>query len=57
MSDFEKEPNKTSMKRALCYVPLMAIVFSLVEKDNKDLELDIRYGIMLFVFWVVAALI
>lgn len=57
MSDFESGPNKASMRRAMCYIPLVAIVFSVVEKDNVSLKLDIRYGIMLFLFWILASII
>lgn len=55
MSDFE--PNKATLKRALCYIPLLAIIFSVVEKDNKDLILDIRYWVLLFVFWIIFSMI
>jgi len=43
MSNLENGPSKMTLKRALCYVPLIALIFAIVEKNNKDLELDIRY--------------
>lgn len=55
--EFDQESNKTSMKRALCYVPMMAIVFSVIEKDNAELTKDIRYGVMLFFVYVLASII
>jgi len=57
MSEFEKGSNKAALKRALCYVPLVAIIFSIVEKWNKELELDIRYWIMLFVWYFIISII
>jgi hypothetical protein len=43
MSEMDKNPNKLGMKRALCYVPIVAIVFSVIEKDNLAIQKDVKY--------------
>lgn len=57
MSESETSSNKDNFKRALCYIPFGAIIFSIAEKDNKALELDIRYGIMLFLAWIILSIV
>ncbi len=57
MSETEGNPNKLAVKRALCYLPIVAIVFSVIEKDNLAIQKDVKYGIMLFVVYFIASLI
>ncbi len=57
MSESPEGPNKLAVRKALCYVPFVSLVFFVIEKDNKDLEIHIRYGILLFAFWVIGGLI
>ena len=57
MSTETEGPNKLAMRKAMCYIPFAAIIFFIIEKDNKDLEQHIRYGLLLFAFWVVAGMI
>jgi hypothetical protein len=54
MSDSTEGPNKLAMRKAMCYIPFASIIFFFIEKDNKDLEIHIRYGLLLFAFWVIA---
>ena len=43
MSEMDNNPNKLGIKRALCYVPIVAIIFSVIEKDNPVIQKDVKY--------------
>lgn len=57
MSDSENIAAKGNLKRALCYIFVVPLIFSVIEKNNKELEMDIRYGSMIFVWWIILSLI
>ena len=57
MSEMDNNPNKLGIKRALCYVPIVAIIFSVIEKDNPVIQKDVKYWIMLFAVYFIVSLL
>jgi len=51
------DSGKTNLRRALCYIFFIPLIFSVIEKDNKELEMDIRYGSMIFIGWFILSII
>lgn len=46
--------NNKKLKNALCYVPIVAIILQFIEQNkDEDLERHIRYGIILFVAYII----
>ena len=52
------ENNKDNFKHAICYIPLVAIFLYFTEKNtNEEYKKHIKYGIMLFVIYVITTTI
>lgn len=50
----DKSSNNQNLKNALCYVPLVSIVFFFVEKDkSKEFMKHIKYGSYLFFAYII----
>jgi len=52
------ENSNNNIKNAICYIPFVAIIVLFIEdKKDDDLKKHIRYGIMLFLIYLILTII